>query len=321
MRVRIKQMRVALVEKLKAAGVKQDMSLHHAAGRHVQLLGPGQGADGAPARRVRRLRHRHRPHLRGGPEQQEHRLRLPVDRQGVGSDEKRPFRPAHPASGPSPSCGFILPMRQGSPVARGLTDERPPVGLLYCTAQHEGPRMLYQIYEAQRSLMEPFADFARPPPSFTATRFRLSARTRWPSASPPATTWCTGSGRTTRSRPSASRPSKSTASTSSSTSAVEIDKPFCELRRFKRFSDDPATLTKLKAQPVVLIVAPLSGHYATLLRDTVRSMLKDHKVYITDWKNARMVPLSSKASSTSTTTSTTCRNSSATCRACTATAT
>jgi len=43
---------------------------------------------------------------------------------------------------------------------------------------------------------------------------------------------------------------------------------------------------------VVLIVAPLSGHYATLLRDTVRTMLKDHKVYITDWKNARMVPLS-----------------------------
>jgi poly(3-hydroxybutyrate) depolymerase len=43
---------------------------------------------------------------------------------------------------------------------------------------------------------------------------------------------------------------------------------------------------------VVLIVAPLSGHYATLLRDTVRTMLSDHKVYITDWKNARAVPLS-----------------------------
>ena len=73
---------------------------------------------------------------------------------------------------------------------------------------------------------------------------------------------------------------------------VEIDKPFCELRRFKRFSDDTATLAKLKGQPVVLIVAPLSGHYATLLRDTVKTMLKDHKVYITDWKNARLVPMS-----------------------------
>jgi poly(3-hydroxybutyrate) depolymerase len=74
---------------------------------------------------------------------------------------------------------------------------------------------------------------------------------------------------------------------------VEIDKPFCELRRFKRFSDDPPTLQALKGQPPVLIVAPLSGHYATLLRDTVRTMLRDHKVYITDWKNARLVPLSS----------------------------
>ena len=73
---------------------------------------------------------------------------------------------------------------------------------------------------------------------------------------------------------------------------VEISKPFCELRRFKRFTDDPATLTKLKGQPAVLIVAPLSGHYATLLRDTVKTMLRDHKVYVTDWKNARLVPLS-----------------------------
>jgi poly(3-hydroxybutyrate) depolymerase len=72
---------------------------------------------------------------------------------------------------------------------------------------------------------------------------------------------------------------------------IEVNKPFCELRRFKRFSDDTATLAKLKGQPAVLIVAPLSGHYATLLRDTVKTMLKDHKVYITDWKNARLVPL------------------------------
>jgi poly(3-hydroxybutyrate) depolymerase len=72
---------------------------------------------------------------------------------------------------------------------------------------------------------------------------------------------------------------------------VEIDKPFCELRRFKRFSDDADTLKKIKGQPAVLVVAPLSGHYATLLRDTVRALLKDHKVYITDWKNARTVPM------------------------------
>jgi poly(3-hydroxybutyrate) depolymerase len=71
---------------------------------------------------------------------------------------------------------------------------------------------------------------------------------------------------------------------------VALDKPFCQLKRFKRFSDDPATIDKMKADPVVLVVAPLSGHHATLLRDTVRTLLREHKVYITDWVDARMVP-------------------------------
>ena len=73
---------------------------------------------------------------------------------------------------------------------------------------------------------------------------------------------------------------------------IELDKPFCELLSFNRFSNDVATLKKIQDQPVVLIVAPLSGHYATLLRDTVKTMLPDHKVFITDWKNARLIPLS-----------------------------
>ncbi len=71
---------------------------------------------------------------------------------------------------------------------------------------------------------------------------------------------------------------------------VALAKPFCQLKRFKRFSDDPATIDKMKNDPVVLVVAPLSGHHATLLRDTVRTLLRDHKVYITDWVDARMVP-------------------------------
>ncbi|MGN6327937.1 MAG: polyhydroxyalkanoate depolymerase [Rhodanobacter sp.] len=71
---------------------------------------------------------------------------------------------------------------------------------------------------------------------------------------------------------------------------VALDKPFCQLKRFKRFSDDPATIEKMKVDPVVLVVAPLSGHHATLLRDTVRTLLREHKVYITDWVDARMVP-------------------------------
>ena len=69
-----------------------------------------------------------------------------------------------------------------------------------------------------------------------------------------------------------------------------VAKPFCNLIRFKRFSDDVEVIKKLKEDPIVLVVAPLSGHHSTLLRDTIRTLLQDHKVYITDWIDARLVP-------------------------------
>jgi poly(3-hydroxybutyrate) depolymerase len=68
-------------------------------------------------------------------------------------------------------------------------------------------------------------------------------------------------------------------------------KPFCRLLRFKRYADEADDLAELRDDPTVLVVAPLSGHHATLLRDTVRTLLRDHKVYITDWVDARMVPV------------------------------
>jgi len=72
--------------------------------------------------------------------------------------------------------------------------------------------------------------------------------------------------------------------------SIEMHRPFCKLLRFKRYSDDGETITGLKNDPVVLVVAPLSGHHSTLLRDTVHTLLPEHKVYITDWLDARMVP-------------------------------
>jgi poly(3-hydroxybutyrate) depolymerase len=65
-------------------------------------------------------------------------------------------------------------------------------------------------------------------------------------------------------------------------------RPFCNLLHFERmFCHMPR-----RPQPKVLIVAPMSGHYATLLRGTVEAFLPNHDVYITDWVDARMVPLS-----------------------------
>lgn len=64
---------------------------------------------------------------------------------------------------------------------------------------------------------------------------------------------------------------------------VVLDLPFGSLLRFRKDSDTP--------QAKVLVVAPMSGHFATLLRNTVTTLLRDHDVYITDWYNARDVSL------------------------------
>ena len=65
---------------------------------------------------------------------------------------------------------------------------------------------------------------------------------------------------------------------------VALEKDFGSLLRFKRAGAP-------EGQPKVMIVAPLSGHFATLLRGTVEAMLPEHEVFITDWADARMVPL------------------------------
>ncbi len=66
---------------------------------------------------------------------------------------------------------------------------------------------------------------------------------------------------------------------------VVHSKPFCDLLHFRR--ETPAE----RDDPVVLVVAPMSGHYATLLRGTVEALLPDHDVYVTDWVNAALVPV------------------------------
>jgi poly(3-hydroxybutyrate) depolymerase len=156
--------------------------------------------------------------------------------------------------------------------------------------------MLYQLYESQRALMEPFAEFAQATAKLFANP--LNGFGQMPFAQRTAATYDLmyrlgkDYEKPTFGIKTVNIPHDDRETEIAIHERVEIDKPFCELRRFKRFSDDAATLTRLKGQPAVLIVAPLSGHYSTLLRDTVRTMLQGHKVFITDWKNARLVPLS-----------------------------
>ena len=155
--------------------------------------------------------------------------------------------------------------------------------------------MLYQVYESQRALLSPFAEFA------SATS-KLYNHPLSPFAHTP------GAQRVSASLDLMHRLSKEYEKPQFNINSVRVDdvdvavqqqvaieKPFCRLLRFKRFTDDLPMLTRMKDQPTVLVVAPLSGHHSTLLRETVRELLKDHKVFITDWTDARMVPLAAGA--------------------------
>ena len=155
--------------------------------------------------------------------------------------------------------------------------------------------MLYQLYETQRALLSPFAEFA----SATSKLYNhpLSPFAHTPGAQR------VSAGLDLMHRLSKDYEKPAFGITSVKVGKVDvavqeqvaITKPFCRLLRFKRFTDDVDVLTRLKDQPTVLVVAPLSGHHSTLLRETVRELLKDHKVFITDWTDARMVPLNAGA--------------------------
>jgi poly(3-hydroxybutyrate) depolymerase len=151
--------------------------------------------------------------------------------------------------------------------------------------------MLYQLYETQRAMMAPFSEFA-------SASAKLYSHPLSPFAHSPLAQ------RTSASFDLLHRLAKEYEKprfeiTAAKVGGVDVAvqeqvavvKPFCRLLRFKRFTDNPQALEQMKAQPTVLVVAPLSGHHSTLLRDTVKCLLHDHKVFITDWTDARTVPL------------------------------
>lgn len=152
--------------------------------------------------------------------------------------------------------------------------------------------MLYQIFETQRSLMEPFADFAQ-------AASKLYGQTNTPiSQNPMAQRVSAGYDLLYRLGKDYEKPEFNIDQTQIGEQSVAIVeentllKPFCKLINFKKSAVTSKLETKIKQQRKVLIVAPLSGHHATLLRDTVKSLLPHYDVYITDWIDARMVPLS-----------------------------
>ena len=157
--------------------------------------------------------------------------------------------------------------------------------------QRRGYSMLYQLHELNRAMMAPFVHLAE------ANSRIFSHPSSWASSLPGAERLAAGNELVHRLGKDYEKPPWNIHEVEIGGRKVpileqeEVRKPFCRLVRFKRYSDDAATIARLKDNPVVLVVAPLSGHHATLLRDTVRTLLRDHKVYVTDWIDARMNPV------------------------------
>jgi poly(3-hydroxybutyrate) depolymerase len=151
--------------------------------------------------------------------------------------------------------------------------------------------MLYQLFESQRALMAPFAEFASA--SSKLYSHPLSPFTHLPMAQRMSASFDLMH----RLAKEYEKPRFDIQGTTvdgveiAVQEQVTLTKPFCRLLRFKRFTDHAPVLQRMKTQSKVLVVAPLSGHHSTLLRDTIKMLLRDHKVFVTDWTDARMVPL------------------------------
>lgn len=143
--------------------------------------------------------------------------------------------------------------------------------------------MLYQVHEMQRAVMEPWRWWAQ------ASADSLSSPYSPLSYVPSANKFIAGFDLMLRLTKRYGRPAfgikhvEVGGHQADIQEQVLLDKPFCQLLNFKKSRS-------IKNEPRVLIFAPLSGHFATLLRDTVRTMLPHHDVTITDWKDARDVP-------------------------------
>lgn len=150
--------------------------------------------------------------------------------------------------------------------------------------------MLYQLHEWQRAFLGPLSYFAQ-----ASARMLSEPGTplaQWPGAQRMAAGWelMYRLGKDYEKPEFGIHSIEAHGRTVAVVEQTALALPFCQLKRFKRYSDDATAIDAMKEQPTVLLVAPLSGHHATLLRDTVRTLLRDHKVYITDWVDARMVP-------------------------------
>jgi polyhydroxyalkanoate depolymerase len=146
--------------------------------------------------------------------------------------------------------------------------------------------MIYSAYQAQTDLMDPIRAWAQ----FSMQMFGQVSRFAGSYTPDFVHQMVAGAELISRAHLTHTRPAFGIDSVMVGNSEIAVSEhavastPFGTLLNFRKDVSVP--------QPKVLVVAPLSGHFATLLRGTVKTLLMDHDVYITDWHNARDVPLS-----------------------------
>ena len=145
--------------------------------------------------------------------------------------------------------------------------------------------MLYHYYELQRMAMQPMRAMASGALSFLDMPENLLGQTAMGRVTVAALDKLRAHDPPVRQAGASATPTpRSTVRPWRSRKRVALHLPWCDLLHFRRDAHRPG-------DPTLLIVAPMSGHYATLLRGTVEAFLPDHEVYITDWHNAKDMPL------------------------------
>jgi poly(3-hydroxybutyrate) depolymerase len=158
-------------------------------------------------------------------------------------------------------------------------------------AQHEGLAVLYSLYELGHMSVAPLRFAAMMQSTMLRSALNPVADTDVSRTAAAASDLFESMTRRYR-KPDWKLPTTNVNGVAVAVNPVSVwSSPWCRMLHFKR---DEAALTRARGRrqdPTVLLVAPMSGHYATLLRSTVEAFLPEHEVYITDWADARMVPV------------------------------
>nr|WP_315593757.1 polyhydroxyalkanoate depolymerase [uncultured Cupriavidus sp.] len=192
----------------------------------------------------------------------------------------------------APPSVIPLPWPNGAAIERrqhARRREQEGLMLAFTSGIPPGGRMLYQLFEYQRAFLAPFTAWAA-----NAAKALVDPDSSLNQV-PGASCFAAGYEMLYRLGTTWEKPTFGITAVQHDSHVIPVveqvvlEKPFCRLLRFA--PDTVAPDNAAQPTPAVLVCAPLAGHHAVMLRDVVQALLPDHVVYVTDWQNARGVPV------------------------------